>query len=101
MLRCIIVLPHSVAYNAPAAGEAMHRVRLALGVTDAATGLYELASRLGAPRALKDIGVPIGGIDVAVDQALANPYWNPRPLERAALHQLLERAYDGAPPAID
>jgi maleylacetate reductase len=79
----------------------MHRVRLALGVTDAATGLYELASRLGAPRALKDIGVPIGGIDVAVDQALANPYWNPRPLERAALHQLLERAYDGAPPAID
>jgi maleylacetate reductase len=96
-----IVLPHSVAYNAPAAGEAMHRVRLALGVTDAATGLYELASRLGAPRALKDIGVPIGGIDVAVDQALANPYWNTRPLERAALHQLLERAYDGAPPAID
>jgi alcohol dehydrogenase class IV len=96
-----IILPHSVAYNASAAGEAMNRVRIALGVTDAATGLYDFAGRLGVPRALKDIGMPINRIDAAVDQALSNPYWNPRPLERAALRDLLERAYDGTPPAID
>jgi maleylacetate reductase len=96
-----IILPPSVAYSRSAAGEAMNRVQIALGVTDAATGLYELAGRLGAPRALKEIGMPTNRLDAAVDQALANPYWNPRPLERAALHDLLERAYDGTPPAID
>jgi maleylacetate reductase len=94
-----IILPHSVAYNAPAAEAAMDRVRTALGAPDAAVGLYELAGRLGAPRALKDIGMPPGRIDAAVEQALAKPYWNPRPLERTALRQLLQRAYDGAPPA--
>lgn len=95
-----IILPHSVAYNAPAAPAAMDKARAALGAADAAGGLYELAGRLGAPRALKHIGMPPGQIDAAVEQALANPYWNPRPLERAALRDLLERAYDGVSPAI-
>jgi maleylacetate reductase len=34
-----IILPPSVAYSRSAAGEAMNRVQIALGVTDAATGL--------------------------------------------------------------
>jgi hypothetical protein len=34
-----------------------------------------------------------------VELALAEPYPNPRPLERAAIRTLIERAFDGAPPA--
>ena len=48
-----VVLPHAAQYNAAAAPEAMGRVARALGVTDAARGLYDLANSLGAPVALK------------------------------------------------
>jgi maleylacetate reductase len=29
---------------------------------------------------------------------LSNPYWNPRPLEREAIRELIARAYVGDPP---
>jgi maleylacetate reductase len=29
---------------------------------------------------------------------LSNPYWNPRPIERVALRQLLQNAWEGQPP---
>ena len=51
----------------------------ALGASDAALGLYDLAGRIGAKRALRDIGMPEEGIARAAELALANPYWNPRP----------------------
>ena len=53
-----IVLPHAVAYNAPAAPEAMDRIARAIGAENAAQGLFELARRLGAKLALRDIGMP-------------------------------------------
>jgi maleylacetate reductase len=30
--------------------------------------------------------------------ALANPYWNPRPLDHEAIQRLIARAWSGAPP---
>jgi alcohol dehydrogenase class IV len=93
-----VLLPHAIAYNAPAAPDAMVRVARALGATDATAGLYDLASRLGAPAGLKAIGMRRDGIEKAVELALAEPYPNPRPLEPAAIRELLERAFDGAPP---
>lgn len=93
------VLPHAVAYNAAAAPEAMARIARALGVGGAARGLYDLAGAVGAPRSLAALGMPAGGLDRAADLAVANPYWNPRPLDRAAIRELLERAFAGAPPA--
>lgn len=92
------VLPHAVAYNAAATPEAMARVARALGSDDVATGLFDLASGLGASMDLKSMGMPADGVDAAVEQAMANAYWNPRPLEQAALRQLLSRAYDGERP---
>jgi maleylacetate reductase len=93
-----VVLPHAAAYNAPAAPWAMARVARALGVQDAPTGLYDLAKGLGAPIALKDIGMPQDGLDRAADLAVANPYWNPRPIERAAIRALLDDAFWGRRP---
>jgi alcohol dehydrogenase class IV len=93
-----IVLPHAVAYNAPSAPDAMERIARALGAADAAQGLYELAGRLGAKRALRDIGMPADGIERAVQYAMAAPYWNPRPLEEGRLRDLLMRSWNGDPP---
>jgi alcohol dehydrogenase class IV len=94
-----VVLPHAVAYNAAAAPEAMARIARALGTADAAGGLYDLAVAAGAPRSLAELGMPEAGLDRAADLAVANPYWNPRPLDRAAIRDLLDRALRGARPA--
>lgn len=95
-----IVLPHALAYNAPAAPEAMARIARAIGAVDAAQGLFDLAKRLEAKVALCDIGMPESGIDKAADLAVTNAYWNPRPLERNAIRDLIARAWAGEPPVI-
>ena len=94
-----IVLPHAVAFNAPAAPEAMVRVAGALGAEEAATGLATLARGLGAPTALRDIGMPEDGIEEAADIATRNPYANPRAVERTAIRDLIKRAWAGEAPA--
>ena len=93
-----IVLPHAMAYNAPAVPEAAARIARALGAADAAQGLYDLARALNARLALRDIGMPQHGIDKAADLAVTNAYWNPRPLERGAIRDLLARAWAGEAP---
>jgi maleylacetate reductase len=93
-----IVLPHATAYNAKAAPDAMARIAKALGVTDAPRGLYDLTRRLGARQALRDIGMPEIGIAQAVEIAMANPYWNPVPLDATLITSLITRAWAGQPP---
>lgn len=93
-----IVLPHAVAYNREAAAEPLKRAARALHSRDAAQGLYDLARKLGAPLALKEIGMPEADLDRAADLAAASPYWNPRPVERDAIRKLLDDAYFGRPP---
>jgi alcohol dehydrogenase class IV len=92
------VLPHALAYNAPAAPEAMARLNRALGTANAPRTLFDIAGGLGAKMALRDLGMPADGIDRAVELAMANPYWNPRPLERPALRALLQNAWEGRAP---
>jgi maleylacetate reductase len=93
-----IVLPHALAYNAPAVPRAVEAVGRALGTKDAARGIFDLSGKVGAPRALRDLGMPEDGIDKAADIALSNPYWNPRPLERGGIRELISRAWAGKEP---
>ncbi len=93
-----VVLPHATAYNAAGSQDAMQRIARAIRAPAAAQGLYDLAHRLGAPLALKDIGMPESGLDKTADIAVANPYPNPRPLKRDALRKLLDDAYHGRRP---
>jgi alcohol dehydrogenase class IV len=93
-----VVLPHAMAYNAPAAPEAMARLARAIGADNAPQGLFDLAKSLGAPTSLKQLGMPEEGLDKVVDLALSNPYWNPRPLEREPLRKLVEDAFHGRRP---
>jgi alcohol dehydrogenase class IV len=95
-----VVLPYATAYNSVAAPEAMQRVARALGgVADPARALQDLAKRLGAPSALKDIGMQAADLDRAAELATQNPYYNPRPVTREGVRALLEEAYHGRPPA--
>jgi maleylacetate reductase len=93
-----IVLPHALAYNSPAAPEAMDRIASAIGAPDAAVGLHQMAVKLGLPTALRDLGVKEADLDRACEIALSNPYWNPRPVEAKSLRALLQRAWEGAEP---
>jgi maleylacetate reductase len=93
-----VVLPHAVAYNSPAAPEAMARLAQALAAEEAATGLHALAKRIGAPTALRDLGMPREGVERAAELAVRNRYWNPRPLEQESVRDLIARAWSGEPP---
>jgi maleylacetate reductase len=93
-----VVLPHVLAYNAAAAPDAMRVIADALGAADAAQGMQKLARSLGAPTALKDIGMPEDGLDRCADVAVRNAYWNPRPVDRSAIRALLADAFTGAVP---
>lgn len=96
-----IVLPHALAYNAPLIPEIMKQLREALGVTDVPAALHEINRVIGAPHGLREIGMPEEGIDPAVDLAMANPYWNPRSLDRDSVRRLIARAYRGDAPSVD
>ena len=62
--------------------------------------LVDLAKMNGAQLALKDIGMKASDLDKACAIALQNQYPNPRPLEKAAIRQLLQDAYEGVRPQI-
>jgi maleylacetate reductase len=93
-----VILPHAIAYNAPAAPRAMTQIARALGAQSASEGLYDLAYTQGAPCSLRDIGMREADLDRAAELAAANPYWNPRPIERGAIRALLQQAYEGSRP---
>ena len=94
-----VLLPHALAYNLPAAPEAARSLAAVLGGSWAPQTLFEMARSLGAPTSLRAIGMPESGIVRAVELAVQNPYRNPRPIERAAIQDLLQNAWAGDPPA--
>jgi maleylacetate reductase len=93
-----IVLPHALAYNASAAPEAMQQIAEALNGSSAAQAVFDLAKNNGAPVALREIGMREADLDRACDIALQNQYPNPRSLERVAIRQLLQDAFEGTRP---
>ncbi|OTA54197.1 maleylacetate reductase [Hypoxylon sp. EC38] len=92
-----IVLPHALAYNAPKVPAAMKALAEALPESkgDAIRGLNILLHKLKVERGLKALGMKEGDIDKAADIAVSNPYWNPRPIERGPLRELIRRAWAG------
>lgn len=93
-----VLLPHSVAYNAAAASGETRRLADAIGMDDAALGIFELAITLGVATALKDIGVRESELDEVARVATENAFNNPEALSRERVRALLQNAYRGVRP---
>jgi maleylacetate reductase len=93
-----VLLPHTMAYNAPAAPAAVARAARALGADDVPARLFDLVRDGGAPVSLRALGLRREALERATELALLNPYWNPRPLERDGIRTLLEDAWHGRRP---
>jgi maleylacetate reductase len=92
------VLPHAAAFNAGAAPAALARAAAALGTDDAPGGLWDLASRTGAPTSLRRLGLRAKDIEAAAELVAATPPPNPRPVDAAGVAGLLRAAYHGHRP---
>ncbi|MEM6650442.1 MAG: maleylacetate reductase [Pseudomonadota bacterium] len=92
-----VVLPHALAYNAPAVPDTILDLRRATG-EDPSTAFYNIAKNNDVPVSLKELGMPKEGIEKAVHITLENPYFNPRPLEKDGLLDLLHHAWEGTSP---
>jgi maleylacetate reductase len=95
-----VVLPHALAYNQPAAPQAVAALSRALGGTaDPARTLWERSGELGAPRSLRELGMAEADVTRIVGQVLASPYANPVEVTEDGLTRLLRAAWAGDPPA--
>jgi maleylacetate reductase len=94
-----VVLPHVMAYNAPATTGVMRRIADALHVRDAPTGIYDLISSLGGPTSLRGLGMAEAELSRAAELATATPYPNPREITTAGVAEVLRGAWQGARPA--
>ena len=94
-----VMLPQVAAFQTPALPEEMGRVARALGAADAGRALFDLARAIGAPTALRDIGLRAEDLDEAVRLVLEKvPEDNPRPVEEEDVRELLEAAFAGRRP---
>ncbi|GAA2490101.1 maleylacetate reductase [Streptomyces longisporus] len=94
-----VVLPHVLAFNAPAVPETERRIAEAFGSPTAVAGLTALRGTLHAPRALRDYGMPKDGIARAVAPVLAAvPAGNPTAVTEENLTALLRAAWEGSDP---
>jgi alcohol dehydrogenase class IV len=98
-----VILPRATAYNEPAMPEIAERIVRAMGGSDgcrnAAGAIFDLAAAIGAPTALKDIGMRVEDLDEAFPLIAEQfPKDNPRPFDEHALRTLLEGAFWGRHP---
>jgi maleylacetate reductase len=93
-----VATPYAVSFNSAAAPEAMERIKHALGVSDAARGLYDLNVRLGLPTGLKGLGMREADIAKAIDVVAAVKITHPRPVTKTDLADIIGQAYAGEPP---
>ncbi|UVC09403.1 maleylacetate reductase [Rhizobium sp. TH2] len=92
-----IMLPHTAGFNAVAVPELLTPVAEIFGGS-VGGGLWDFASSIGAPMALRELGLTETDLDRASQIAVENPYWNPRPIDRRSIRELLQQAWEGNRP---
>jgi maleylacetate reductase len=92
-----IMLPHTAAFNAVAVPDLLKPVADIFGGS-VGGGLWDFAKSIGAPLALRDLGLTEADLDKAAGIATENPYWNPRPIDLTSIRALLQGAWEGSRP---
>jgi maleylacetate reductase len=93
-----VVLPHVVAFNAKAMPDVVRAIGDAMGVADAATGIFELGARIGAPHSLGELGLPRDALAAVAQEVVSRGTHNPRPITADGLLRLLDDAWQGRRP---
>ncbi len=91
-----VILPHVTAFNGR--DGQLAAVNHALGGTKPGQALFDLATDLGAPLGLAELGLSQGDIARAADVAMESPYWNPRPFDQSDITGILNAALHGERP---
>lgn len=93
-----LMIPYTSAYNREAAPEAMAAIARALGTEDGPIGIYRLTQVAATKRSLAQMGLSEADLELAADIALQNPYYNPRPVTRDGVREMLQAAFEGRAP---
>ena len=93
-----IILPHAIHYNAQAVPALLAPVTDLLGGSSPGMALWQFAKSMGAPLALRVLGLQVQDLDRVVEIATRNPYWNPREVTADGIRALLEKAWTGEAP---
>lgn len=95
-----VILPYALQYNASHAPQAMKAMARALNTTeeDVPRALFNLSKSLGVVTSLKELGMSEADLDEAAELATKNPYYNPRPITKEGIRELLQFAYEGKEP---
>jgi len=93
-----IILPHAIHYNAQAVLGLLAPVTDLLGGSSPGMALWQFAKSMGAPLALRDLGLQVQDLDRVAEIATRNPYWNPREVTADGIRALLEKAWTGEAP---
>lgn len=103
-----ILLPHTVAYNLPSLGrDVIERLGMALvdrpglSAQDVVSAIADIRQALDVQCALRDLGMKEEDIDRTACVAMEKQYWNPRPLEKEKIKELIRRAWAGETPRAD
>lgn len=95
-----VILPHAIAFNAPALPAEMALVANALHAdpNDAAGAIWDLAVASNVPTSLEQLGLEIADLPEVARRATEEITTNPRPFTESDMLGLLERAYAGERP---
>lgn len=95
-----VVLPHAIAFNAPALPAEMRLLAEALHTDpdDTAGALWDLAVASNVPTSLEQLGLQHDDLGEAARRATAEITNNPRPFDESDMLGLLQRAFTGERP---
>lgn len=81
-----LLLPYSAAWNRDALPSALPGE------------LYDLMQKVSPQKSLREFGLSEADLSHAADLSVKSPYYNPRPVTRDGVLELLQAAYDGRRP---
>ncbi|WP_231114524.1 maleylacetate reductase and hydroxyquinol 1,2-dioxygenase domain-containing protein [Lentzea aerocolonigenes] len=94
-----VLLPHVIAFTAPATPGVMTAIAKALDAEDAATGVLDLITSASGPTSLSELGLRFDDLEAVAAAAVAVPYPHPRRPSWPELLELLKAAWRGTRPS--